>query len=218
MEITTLNPEEKQKIDEVAELEKITVVITSMEQYQTAGEWLKKVSKKAKEIEEIRLEKTRPLDKLKKDWTEFFAPAIDRLKIVKDKLSKEIYRYEQEQQRIREEQERKLRDQQAKEEEKLRKKAEDEAMKGNTARAAEAQRKIDEIKSNPVFIAPMEKVKGVGTRDNWKFRVIDNFKLDRQWLCADEKKLSDFAKATKGEIKVDGVEFYNDPTTYGTGR
>ena len=213
-----LNAEEQQKINEVAEIEKVKFEIDTPEKHQRAGEYLKTVSKKVKEIEEIRLRLTRPIDQSKKTIMDFFSPIIDRLKIKKDTISTEIGRYETEQQKIREEQERKMRELQDKEAERLRKLAEKQEERGDSEKALETQRKLEEVKSAPIVVAAPMKLKGIATTDNWQYRIIDLSKVDRQWLCIDDVKMGKFAKSTKGEIKVEGVEFFNLSSTHSTGR
>lgn len=54
------------------------------------------------------------------------------------------------------------------------------------------------------------------TRKVWKFEIVDDAKLPRQFLCADEKKIREYMnnnKATFGKEKiVGGVKFYEDET------
>jgi hypothetical protein len=47
-------------------------------------------------------------------------------------------------------------------------------------------------------------------RKAWKHRIIDETKVPREYLMIDESKLGAMARATKGTVKVDGVEFYAD--------
>ena len=65
-----------------------SIVITNNDEYTDAGEILKKVRGSIKGLEAMRLEKTRPLDKLKKDWTEWFSRPISKLQVADDAISK----------------------------------------------------------------------------------------------------------------------------------
>jgi hypothetical protein len=53
--------------------------------------------------------------------------------------------------------------------------------------------------------------KAKGTRDNWKWRVVDADAIPRHFLKPDEAVLDAFAKANKGTAGIPGIEFYNDP-------
>lgn len=61
------------------------------------------------------------------------------------------------------------------------------------------------------------KVKGVGTRENWQFEIINLADLDRQYLMADEAKIGRLVKAMKGEAQAmlgKGVRVFNAPTVF----
>ena len=60
----------------------------------------------------------------------------------------------------------------------------------------------------PTIAREQPKISGISTRKVWKHRVADARKVPRDYLVVNEKMLADFAKATKGAIPVEGVEFY----------
>ena len=62
----------------------------------------------------------------------------------------------------------------------------------------------------PTIAKELPKVAGISTRKVWKHRVTDARKVPRDYLMVNDKMLADFAKATKGAIPVDGVEFYSE--------
>jgi len=53
-------------------------------------------------------------------------------------------------------------------------------------------------------------VKGAATVTRWKYRIVNAELIPREWLIADDEKLSKIATAMKGEMKIAGVEFYKD--------
>ena len=123
--------------------------------------------------------------------------------------------YDQEQERIaREEAARVAREA----EEILRKEREVEA-----ERLAEQGRDDEaiEILEKPSQVVAPPKVKiqaaasGNSYRDNWTARVVDPQVVPRQFLIVDERALNAFAKATKGQNPVAGVEFVNDKILVG---
>ena len=71
----------------------------------------------------------------------------------------------------------------------------------------------------PVSVAPepvtpqIQRVAGVGLRDNWKFEVTDPNKVPREYLIIDEKKIGAVVRAMKLQANIPGVRVYNEPTT-----
>lgn len=117
-------------------------------------------------------------------------------------------------------------------EEAARKKADELAAKaaaelaaGNAAKAAELQaraastvEKADDragaartqasMTIAPTVIRESPKVQGVTMRTRWKSRVVDAQAVPREYMVVNEKALDDIATATKGALKIPGVEFY----------
>ena len=54
------------------------------------------------------------------------------------------------------------------------------------------------------------KVSGVATRKTWKARVVDFNKVPRKYMLVNTKALDALARATKGNIEVPGVEFFEE--------
>jgi hypothetical protein len=54
------------------------------------------------------------------------------------------------------------------------------------------------------------KVAGAGTRKIWKARVLDAAKVPNMFKIVDQKALDAYAKSTKGNQKMEGVEFYQE--------
>lgn len=61
-----------------------------------------------------------------------------------------------------------------------------------------------------VAIAPLEpeKIKGITNKTVWRYKVTDIKKVPRDYLVENEKMLSGMATATKGSLKIEGIEFY----------
>lgn len=122
-----------------------------------------------------------------------------------------------EQERIRKEEENRLREQARKEEEERQLQAAIEAEQNGSKEEAE------EIISAPVQAAPVvvpktvPKVAGISQRENWKFRIVDEKKIPREFLKVDEVKIGAYARAMKSAGNIPGVEIYNE-ATIGAGR
>jgi hypothetical protein len=61
-------------------------------------------------------------------------------------------------------------------------------------------------------------IAGQSIRKTWKARVVNSDAVPRAWLMVNEKSLAAFAVATKGAVKVDGVEFYEESTLASSSR
>ena len=86
--------------------------------------------------------------------------------------------------------------------------AEKWAAKGKTAKAEELQKQAEEVEVIAPVVAPkVEKVRGVSFKENWSAIVVDETKVPREYLQVNTMALNRIAKATKGSIKIPGVEF-----------
>lgn len=83
--------------------------IHNQNEYDVAGDYRRSIKTTYKQIEELRLSLTRPLDALKKRWQDFFAVPLDKLSNADHILETGRLTYSQEQERIRKEAEEKLR-------------------------------------------------------------------------------------------------------------
>jgi len=139
---------------------------------------------------------------------EHLMPAVSAEIVVKNKMI--VYSDEQEAKRIAEQ--RKIDAKARVEEEKKRKeleaRAEKWAAKGKIAKAEELQEQAEEVEVVAPVVAPkVEKVKGVSYKENWSAIVVDETKVPREYLQVNTMALNRIAKATKGSIKIPGVEW-----------
>ncbi|MFA5431020.1 MAG: hypothetical protein WC329_07675 [Candidatus Omnitrophota bacterium] len=70
-----------------------------------------------------------------------------------------------------------------------------------------AKREAELSAKAPAVIAKIE-TKGISTRQDWDFEVIDENAVPREFLAVDETKLRKYAKAMKGTASVAGVRFF----------
>lgn len=115
----------------------------------------------------------------------------------------------------------------AREQEEIRRKAEAEAREA--ALKAEEERRLqeaityenagasqiaDEILAAPVVAPPVvlppatPKIEGVSMRKSWKFRIVSEQIIPREFLKVDEVKLGQYARMMKEQASIPGVEFY----------
>lgn len=95
------------------------------------------------------------------------------------------------------------------------KKAEDEAL-ARAARAAEFgdDKTADAIISAPVVVEPVKVAASVKTQTvlqtRWKARVVNPSLVPDEYWVLDEQKIGAVARATKGLIKIPGVEIFSE--------
>lgn len=111
------------------------------------------------------------------------------------------------------------REQERKEQEAARKRAEKDQLK--RAVAAEAQgnaAEAEQILNTPVDVPAVVKpsttptVAGIAHRTIWKFRVVDERQVPREYLRVDDTKIGAVVRALKGEARIAGVEVYAEQT------
>lgn len=194
------------------------LVINSESTYRAASSFLLGVKALQKEV----LDFFAPLKKSAQDAhkklcaaeKEKAEPLID----VERKVKVRMLEYETEQRRIKAEHERKLREEARKIEEEARLK---EATRLEAeGRQKEAERLIEApIFTPPVTVAPpTPRVQGVKYVTTWRFRIVDETLIPRQFLSVDEKKIGGVVRAMRGEAQIPGVEVYEDRTIAAGGR
>lgn len=178
------------------------VVVTNAIEYQKAAAFLIEIDTAAKAIEETRKDFTRPLDELKKQWMDRFRPHIERLVDAKATVARAMQTWRSEQERMARAEQDRLR----KEAEEKRKSEIDAALDKKDLAAAR------DIASAPVIaptiIPTIPTVKGVTTRTDWRFEVIDPSLVPREYLMIDEKALQAVATSRKNTAQVSGVRFF----------
>lgn len=202
-------------VDEIkSELSGITTYqIDTPTTLMRAQEDLKIVKGRAKAVADMRVSITRPLDERRKAVMDFFREAETIVTDVEAVIKKSILSYQQEQERKRRQEEDRLRAEARAKEEAERKRLADEAAKAASIGDVKKAAQLVKQQSQVAFAAPKvptveAKVEGVSTRRVWKFRVTDFKALPDDYKQPNEKLLGEVARATRGEVKIPGVEFY----------
>lgn len=206
--IDTTKIEAKTK-DVVAQAERIE--ITTDHEYETVGGFLKGLVSLKKDISSTFDPITKKLHAAHKETVaqkkRRMGPVEEAERIVKGKIG--FYLTEKE--RRRREEEEKLRELARKQEEE-RRLAEAEALE-KEGKKEEAEAVIDEPVETPAVVIPdtTPKVEGISKpRQIWKFRVQDASKVPAEYMKVDEVKLGGVVRATKGTLKIPGVDIYSE--------
>lgn len=194
-------------------------VITCPADYSIAGNDLAAIKTKTKELTEKRLDMTRPLDESKKRIMELFKRPLDALAEAERLLKAQMMSYSA---RIAEE-ERKARQEAEREAAKLaaEARAKEQAAREMAAQAktlieakvaqvmlAEAKELAIEAATPELYVEVAPKAQGVSTRDVWKFEIVDESLIPRQWLTPDLKRIGEAARGGKDLISIPGVRIY----------
>lgn len=185
-----------------------SLVIKNNDEYETAGETLKQVRGAIKKLENMRLEKTRPLDALKKSWKEFFDKPINKLEIADEAISKarRVFFTEMEAQRRAEQA--KVDELARKEAERLAKRADKAEEKGQDDKAEILRAQAQQVEAiAPVIASKVVATAGISNRTNWKYEIVDESKLPRKFLIADTKKIGEQVRALKNDCVTDFASF-----------
>jgi len=193
----------------VALAQRFTIV--SNDGYIQAGEILKKVKRCYQEIETKRKELTLPLDESKKRIMNFFRQPLEQLSSAERQIKGAMLGFTEEQERIRREEEQRIQALAREEQERLDKLVMEQITQaqkeGNLEKAAKILDTVVQV-AVPIVQSEKPKVQGIRTVTRWKYKVVDEALLPRQYLIPNEKMLADIAIRTKGAIKIPGVEFY----------
>jgi phage FluMu protein gp41 len=196
--------------DAVAQAERVEV--TNDQQYETVGAFLKG-------LKAIRNEIARTFDPIAKKLhaahkevvaqkKRHSAPVEQAERIVRGKVG--FYLAEKE--RLRREAEDKLREQARKDEEK--RKLDEALALEKEGKTEEAEAVLEEPVETPAVVIQdtTPKVDGISKpREIWKFRVVDESKVPDEYKKIDSVKLGGVVRATKGTLKIPGVEIYPVP-------
>lgn len=198
-------------------------VIDSPEMYQLAGDELKKIKAKTKELDAQRKQITKPLDDAKAAVMALFKKPLEALTQAEGVLKNSLLSFDREQERKRQEEEKRLREIAKAEQERLQaqaKAAEEEARKlreaGKKEEAEQFAAKAAIIETSsysipvPIVAATSTKVSGISKRTIWKARVVKKEAVPMEYMEPNQSALDKVAQATKGAIQIPGIEFYSE--------
>lgn len=198
------------------------VLCTTAEEAEEATAELQTIKGAIKRVEDCRFSFTRPLDELKKKWTDFFRPTMERLQQREETYKTAILGF-QRQERIRLDQERQKNERlAAAEQERLRKEAERDAKKlekKGDAEAAQAVRDAVPVVTAAAPVAAPTKLAGTVTREVWRGEVTDIKALCRaiadghapeDLVTVNQASLNKMATALKKLFKVPGCRAFSE--------
>jgi hypothetical protein len=193
--------------------------IKTVEDYTRAGEILLTIKEIRKKIEATFKPIKQKMDAAKKEVLDQEKAADRPLAEAEAWIKPLIVSYNAEQERIRREEEERLREIARKEEEERRLQeaiAAEEEAKRNGASKDEIAEVVQQVIDEPVSVAPIvipksvPKVAGISMRENWKFRIVNEKLIPREYLKVDDVKIGAIVRALKGATNIPGIEAYNE--------
>lgn len=203
-------------------------VVDSEAAFQVADQVQTQLKTEAKQINDKRLEFTRPIDAIKAKWMDFFKPAIDgrtrAVEIYQQKMSAYLREQREENARKQREAEAILAEQRRKQEEEA-KKLEAKAARLKTEEAkqkalAEAQTIRDVATLTPVSVpvAPLPETVASNVAQPWELESITDMAGFLQWLAVHPEwhgvvsiktgEINRMAKQFRNVVPVPGVKFH----------
>jgi regulator of protease activity HflC (stomatin/prohibitin superfamily) len=186
------------------------LVISNGDEYNAVVDNLKHLKTLTKQAVDFFKPMKQSADAAKKVILDAEKRVIGPLEEAEGIVKRAMLTFSQEQERIRRAEEARL---QAEADERARK--ERERLEKEAAKLKTPELKEERLAQAQAVMAPVvsvasvvESVQGVATKKLWKARVTDFDKLPKSWCLPNQKALDDFAKSTKGQVAVEGVEFY----------
>ena len=195
-------------------------VIDSPVMYEMAGEELKTIKAKYKELEDRRKAITQPMDKAKKEVMDLFRKPLEMLEQAEAVIKRTMLAYQTEQRRLQAEAQRKAEEAAAAERKRMEEQAKAAAQTGDTASAAALQAASDMVVAPTVKMEPA-KVAGISTTVRWSAEITDKVAFLQHALAHPEfmeaidinmKPLNQMATALKDKLNIPGVRAVSNET------
>ena len=189
-----------------------TLTITCVDEYCAAAEISKSITALRKEVEAAFnpiIEKAHQAHKQAiEQKKKYLSPLEQHQRVVDQKL----LAWNREQERIRREQEEKLRQEERKRQEEQALREAEELHRQGELLAAEAVIEQAVIAPAPVVALPktVPKVEGFSSRAVWRWRVVNESLIPRQYLKIDEIKVSGVVRALKDKSTIPGIEVFSE--------
>jgi len=196
------------------------MVVTNPAEYTVASDFLKTIKGAQSKVVAFFAPMKQKAHEAHKAITLQEASMLKPLQDAEAALKRNLLTFYQDQERIRIDAQRKL---QAEADEAARK--ERERLEREAAKLKTPELREQRLEQAAAVIAPVVQVasvapvvSGQSVRKTWTAKVVDVSQVPREWMVVNEKALDSFAKATKGAVKVPGVEFVEVASLASSGR
>lgn len=183
------------------------LVIRNPTEYEGAAGILKNIKGASNRIEEERKKLKAPILEAGRAIDKFFGDPLTALETAEKTIKQKLVIYSNEQERLQREEQARADARARKDQEELAAKARKAQEEGKLERAAVLEERAASVVA-PIIDRTPAKVAGVSYREVWKFRIIDEAKVPRQYCDVSESKLRKVVQALKADAQIEGVEVY----------
>lgn len=194
----------------IIEQGKSIVVISTSEDYTVAGELFTTIKGVMKQVDESFDPIIQKAHQAHKEAVAQKKKIYEPLETVSRHVKKVMGDYDTEQERIRKAEEARLQEIARKQEE------ERKLQEAVAAEQSGDKQEAEAIMEEPVYVAPVvikkevPKVEGVVFRTIWKYRIIDERKIPREYLKVDDVKIGGVVRSLKKATNIAGVQVYEE--------
>ncbi len=189
------------------------LTIETAEQLEASSSLLTTIKRRQKEMTQLRLSITRPMDEAKKRVMGIFQPALDRIDAAERTIKRAVLIYTQEAERKRREEQARLDEEAAAERKRLQAMAETQRDEGHTDLADVSQERAETV-AVPTVVSPPTPTGPVHVRTTWSAEVVDLAELVKACaegrvplalLTPDMPSLNAMARTQKERFDIPGV-------------
>lgn len=192
-----------------------TLNISNGGDYESAVDFLKIIKSGYNGLEKKRKEIVNPINAAKAVVQDMFKPDLEKFKevevIIKSAIGTFLKAEEVKRKKAQEEAERIARVEEEKRKKELERQAANAESKGKIEKAEQKREEIEQVHVPVNIPQPAAfKKKGISTSIVWKAKVVDKSKIPYEYLEVNIPMLNKVGQATKGQLRIDGVEFYSE--------
>jgi hypothetical protein len=181
--------------------------VVTADDYSASAEVLKRIKGHQRKLEETEMSITRPINEGLKAIRDLFRSPRERAAKAESLVKRAMIAFSDEQERIRREEQRRADEAARKEQERLQQQAAKAAASGKTEKAAGLEERAAAVVA-PIVHRETPKVAGINTRAVWKFSIVDEKQIPREFLMVDESKIRKHVANMKGDTSIAGVRVY----------
>lgn len=184
------------------------ITIASQADLEEAGEFLRNVATQKKLVVDTFKAAKSAAHNAHREITGMEKKFLDPLKKADDAVRSKVVAYNREQEEKRREEQRRL-DEEARKAEEERRIAHAEQLEAQGEPEAAEQVLSAPIQPPAVIARPaVEKVAGISMRETWKFEIVDESAIPREYMTPDTKAIDNHARSMKSKAGIPGVRFY----------
>lgn len=178
--------------------------------YTLAAEELQRIKGAAKKLEAVRKSITQPMDAAKEAVMDFFrAPAL-KLTEAETQIKAAMRAYQADLDKKAEEARREADAIAAAERERLALAAAKAAEEGRHDDAAAIVEAVADVVALPIAVRSAPTVKGISFAKVWKFEIVDDSLIPREYLLVNETAIRKVVSALKGKTNIPGIRVFED--------